>query len=335
MKKNSLFSRGFLLLCFLFLYAPILVLIVFSFNASKSNSVWVGFTLDWYRELLQNEMILHALWVTLAVSALAAVLSTIMGTAAAIGFRNLKKRSRHVCMTINNIPLTNADIITGVSMMLLFMLAVGVWNGTFAVWLEDAFGLRARLNLGFWSLLIAHITFDVPYVSLSVMPKLRQLDPNIYEAAQDLGDHGLHAFCKVILPEIMPGVINGLIMSFTLSIDDFVISYFTAGAQTQTLSMVIYSMAKKQVSPEINALSALMFTVVVALMVVVNLRQAAQERQAKARQATLTAKYRGRTDFETTVTLSGPCMRVPAPSGLLRGRQRRQCGQCLQLGRVY
>jgi len=283
-KKNGIASRIFLILCFLFLYAPILVLIVFSFNASKSKAVWAGFTLDWYVELFQNETILNALWVTLLVSLLAAIISTVLGTAAAIGFQNLRRRTRSVCMTVNNIPLTNADIITGVSMMLLFLLAVDAWNGT----LGGVLGIR--LSLGFWSLLIAHITFDVPNVILSVLPKLRQLDPNIYEAAQDLGDHGFHAFRAVVLPEIMPGVINGFIMAFTLSIDDFVISYFTAGSQTQTLSMVVYSMAKKQVSPEINALSALMFLVVVGLMVAVNLRQAAQERQAKARQAALTAK---------------------------------------------
>lgn len=295
MKRNGILSRGFIFLSFLFLYAPILVLVVFSFNASKSKAVWAGFSLEWYRQLFQNDMILNALWVTLAVSALAAVISTILGTAAAIGFRNLKKRFRGVCMTVNNIPLTNADIITGVSMMLLFLLAVGAWNGSAARWLSDAWyaltqnRIRFDLSLGFWSLLIAHITFDIPYVILSVSPKLRQLDPNIYEAAQDLGDHGFHAFYKVILPEIMPGVINGLLMAFTLSIDDFIISYFTAGAQVQTLSMVIYSMAKKRVSPEINALSTLMFIVVVGLMVVVNLRQARQNRQARQRRATLTA----------------------------------------------
>lgn len=287
MRKNTFGGRFFIALAFLFLYAPILVLIVFSFNASSSTAVWSGFTLDWYKELFQNELILGALWTTLAVSALAAVLSTIIGTAAAIGFQNLRRRFRGVCMTVNNIPLTNADIITGVSMMLLFLLAVDAWNGPLRTLLGESL---PKLNLGFWSLLIAHITFNVPYVILSVTPKLRQLDPNIYEAAQDLGDHGLHAFGKVILPEIMPGVVNGLLMAFTLSIDDFVISYFTAGAQTQTLSMVIYSMARKRVSPEINALSAIMFTVVVALMVIVNLRQAGQERQAKRRQAALTAK---------------------------------------------
>lgn len=284
MKKNGLVSRLFMLLVFLFLYAPILVLVVFSFNASKSKAVWAGFTLDWYRQLFQNDMILNALAVTLAVSALAAVISTVMGTAAAIGFRNLRRRFRSICLTANNIPLTNADIITGVSMMLLFLLAVSAWNGS----LGQLTGVK--WSMGFLTLLISHIAFDVPYVILSVMPKLSQLDPNIYEAAQDLGDHGFHAFYKVILPEIMPGVINGLIMAFTLSIDDFVISYFTAGSTTQTLSMVIYSMAKKRVSPEINALSTLMFLVVVALMVLVNLRQARQERMEKRRRAVLSAK---------------------------------------------
>jgi len=283
-KKNGLVSRLFMLLVFLFLYAPILVLVVFSFNASKSKAVWAGFTLDWYRQLFQNDMILNALAVTLAVSALAAVISTVMGTAAAIGFRNLRRRFRSICLTVNNIPLTNADIITGVSMMLLFLLAISAWNGS----LGQLTGVK--WSMGFLTLLISHIAFDVPYVILSVMPKLSQLDPNIYEAAQDLGDHGFHAFYKVILPEIMPGVINGLIMAFTLSIDDFVISYFTAGSTTQTLSMVIYSMAKKRVSPEINALSTLMFLVVVALMVLVNLRQARQERTEKRRRAVLSAK---------------------------------------------
>ena len=284
MKKNGIPSRLFLALCFLFLYAPILVLVVFSFNASKSKAVWAGFTLDWYVQLFHNSSILNALWVTLAVSALAAVISTVLGTAAAIGFHNLKRRVRSVCMTINNIPLTNADIITGVSMMLLFLLAVDAWNGS----LGSVLGIK--LNLGFWSLLVAHITFDVPHVILSVTPKLRQLDPNIYEAAQDLGDHGFHAFRKVVLPEIMPGVVSGLIMAFTLSIDDFVISYFTAGAQTQTLSMVIYSMAKKQVSPEINALSTLMFVAVVILMVIFNLRQTRQEKLAQQRRETLSGQ---------------------------------------------
>ncbi len=284
MRKNGIPQRLLIGLGFLFLYAPILILIVFSFNSANSRVVWGGVSLKWYAELFQNARILRSLRVTLEVSALSAVISTVVGTAAAIGFRNLNKRFRSVCLTVNNIPLTNADIITGVSMMMLFVLAVNAWNGSLGA------SLGVKLSMGFWSLLIAHITFDVPYVILSVTPKLRQLDPNIYEAAQDLGDHGLHAFRKVVLPEIMPGVINGLIMAFTLSIDDFVISYFTAGSQTETLSMLIYSMAKKRVSPEINALSTLMFVVVVGLMVIVNLRQSRQEKLARQREDTLTAQ---------------------------------------------
>lgn len=272
-----------MLLVFLFLYLPIFVLIVFSFNASKSRSVWSGFTLDWYKELFQNSMILDALWVTLAVSILAAVISTIIGTAAAIGFTNFRRRSRTVVTTINNIPLTNADIITGVSMMLFFVLAVNVFNGT----LGAALGIK--WNLGFVTLLIAHLTFDIPHVILCVMPKLQQLDPNIYEAAQDLGAPGFLAFRKVILPEIMPGVINGLLIAFTMSIDDFVISYFTAGSTFSTLSMVIYSMAKKRVSPEINAISTLLFVTVLVLLAVVNLRESRADHRLKAEHHTASA----------------------------------------------
>jgi len=188
-------------------------------------------------------------------------------------YDNSRRRSRTVVTTINNIPLTNADIITGVSMMLFFVLAVNVFNGT----LGAALGIK--WNLGFVTLLIAHLTFDIPHVILCVMPKLQQLDPNIYEAAQDLGAPGFLAFRKVILPEIMPGVINGLLIAFTMSIDDFVISYFTAGSTFSTLSMVIYSMAKKRVSPEINALSTLLFVVVVTLLVIVNVRQTRQDKR--------------------------------------------------------
>ena len=280
MKRNGMFSKLFLVLVFAFLYAPILVLIVFSFNASQSNSVWGGFSLHWYAELFQDSYVLEALQTTLLVSLLSAAIATVAGTAAAIGFANLRRRSRTVCMTVNNIPLTNADIITGVSMMLLFVLAVGALNGLFG-------GLGLRFRLGFGTLLIAHITFNIPYVILSVMPKLRQLDPNIYEAAQDLGASGLLAFRKVILPEIMPGVLNGLIIAFTMSIDDFVISYFTKGAGVTTLAVEIYTMVKRPVTPEINALSTLMFLVVLALLLTVNIRQARQETAALRRRAKL------------------------------------------------
>lgn len=281
MKKNRLFSRLFMVLCFVFLYAPILVLVVFSFNDSKSNSVWAGFTLNWYAELFKDRMIMEALQTTLLVSILAAVIATIAGTAAAIGFHNMRRRTRTTLLTINNIPMTNADVITGVSMMLLFVLAVDAWNGG----LGGMLGIKWRL--GFLTLLIAHITFDIPYVILSVMPKLRQLDPNIAEAAQDLGATSFYAFRKVVLPEIMPGVVNGMLIAFTMSIDDFVISYFTAGSGANTLSMVVYSMVKKRISPEINALSTLMFVAVLTLLVVINVRQSRQDRLASRKAAVL------------------------------------------------
>lgn len=287
MKKNGVLSRLFLAVLFLFLYAPIFVLIVFSFNDSKSNAVWGGFTLDWYVQLAQNRTVLEALRTTLLVSVLATVIATVVGTAAAIGFSSMKRRSRSLYLTVNNIPLTNADIITGVSMMLLFVFA-GQVLADFSGWLNNqAWAESANLwfdfsfNLGFVTLLIAHITFDIPYVIVSVLPKLRQLDPNLAEAALDLGATRWTAFRKVVLPELMPGIVNGMLIAFTMSIDDFVISYFTAGSQVSTLSMVVYSMVRRRVSPEINALSTLMFVAVLLLLVVINLRQARQEASRK------------------------------------------------------
>ena len=272
MRKHRIPSRVFTVLVYLFLYAPIVLLIVFSFNATKSNRVWGGFSLQWYLELFQNDRLLGAVRTTVILSVLAAVIATLLGTAAAIGFYSMRRRARSACLAVNNIPLTNADIITGVSMMLLFVFAIGAFNGSF---LSQALGVRWKT--GFGTLLIAHITFNAPYVILSVLPKLRQLDPNIYEAAQDLGASGLLAFRKVILPEIMPGVLNGLIIAFTMSIDDFVISYFTKGAGVTTLAVEIYTAVKRPVTPEINALSTLMFLVVFALLFTVNVRQARQE----------------------------------------------------------
>ena len=282
MRKHRIPSRVFTLLVYVFLYAPIILLIIFSFNATKSNRVWGGFSLDWYVELFHNTRPLGALRTPIILSVLAAALATVLGTAAAIGFYSMRRRSRSVCMSINNIPLTNADIITGVSMMLLFVFAIGVFNSSF---ISEALGVRWRT--GFGTLLLAHITFNAPYVILSVMPRLRQLDPNVYEAAQDLGASGWYAFRKVILPEIMPGVLNGLIIAFTMSIDDFVISYFTKGSGVTTLAVEIYTMVKKPVTPEINALSTLMFVCVFALLLTVNIRQARQETASLRRKAKL------------------------------------------------
>lgn len=263
--KKSFFGRFLTIIVFIFLYFPILVLIVFSFNDSKSRKVWSGFTFDWYKQLFSNEIILNAFYITLMVAVISAIVATIAGTFAAVGFYNMKKRPRGFFLAINNIPVMNADIITGISMMLLFASARAVLHFEF----------------GFGTLLISHITFNIPYVILSVMPKLYQLDNNLFEAAQDLGASWMQAFVKVILPEIRPGIVNGLIIAFTMSLDDFIISYFTAGSQIQTLSMSIYSMARKKVSPEINALSTILFVSVLSLLVIINIREARQERRAK------------------------------------------------------
>lgn len=282
MKKHRIPSRIFTLLVYLFLYAPIVLLIIFSFNATKSNRVWGGFSLEWYGELFNNARLLGALRTTVILSVLAAFIATILGTAAAIGFYSMRRRARGICLSVNNIPLTNADIITGVSMMLLFVFAIGVFNNSS---LSQLSGIR--WSTGFGTLLIAHITFNAPYVILSVMPRLRGLDPNVYEAAQDLGASGWYAFRKVILPEIMPGVLNGLIIAFTMSIDDFVISYFTKGSGVTTLAVEIYTAVKKPVTPEINALSTLMFLVVFALLLTVNIRQVRQETVSARQRAKL------------------------------------------------
>ena len=286
-RKPSLFSRLMTGLIFLFLYAPIFVLIVFSFNDSKSRSVWAGFTLDWYDKLFHDQMILDALYTTLAVSVLASVIATIAGTFAAIGFYNMRKRWRTPLMTVNNIPMVNAEIVTGVSLCLFFVAFFNLW-GDFAHWANGSFGLQLpeQLYLGFGTMLIAHIPFNIPYVILSIMPKLRQMDKNLVDAAQDLGCTWMQAFWKVGVPEIKPGIINGLLIAFTMSVDDFVISYFTAGSSTANLAMRIYAMTKKRISPEVNAVSTLLFVTVLILLVIINLREARQERAAEKQRLT-------------------------------------------------
>lgn len=248
-------SKLYMALLLMFLYIPIFVLVVFSFNTTKSRTVFEGFTFDWYIKLFQNELILTSLRNTLIISVLAAIASTILGTAAAIGINNMKKLPKTVVMNINNLPIINPEIVTGVSLMLLFVF----------------FAARMNFNFGFGTLLIAHITFDVPYVILNVMPKFRQMNSNLYEAAQDLGCNSFQAFIKVVLPEIMPGIVSGFLMSFTFSLDDFIVSYFTSGATSQTLPITIYSMTRRKVSPEINALSTIIFLVVVIVLIVKNI----------------------------------------------------------------
>ncbi len=271
MKKSGILSKVFIGIVFLFLYAPIAVLIVFSFNASKSRTVWAGFTLDWYVELFSDSAVMEAFGTTILVSVLAAVIATVLGTVTAVGLNQMGKRSRNFLLGVNNIPVMNSEIITGVSLMLLFL----------------TIGNVLHTRLGFGTLLLSHITFDTPYVILSVMPKLRQMDKNMFEAAQDLGATKIQSFFKVVLPQIRSGVVNGLLIAFTLSLDDFVISYFTSGTEVQTLSMLIYSMTRKRISPKINALSTILFVAVLALLVIVNVRQFRQEKAQAKKEAAL------------------------------------------------
>lgn len=283
MKKTNRGGSRFLIgLMFLFLYLPILLLIFFSFNAGDSSAVWRGFSLHWYSQLFQNRLIMESLYITLLVSLLATVISTAAGTFAAIGLYSLSRRKRDALLVVNNIPMMNADIVTGVSLCLFFVAFFQGW-GAFARWMngiQSVIALPTRLTLGFGTLLLAHIAFNIPYVILNVAPRLRQMDKNLVDAAQDLGCTWMQAFWRVILPEIKPGIVSGALIAFTMSVDDFVISYFTAGSSTSTLAMTIYGMTKRRITPEINAVSTLLFLTVLLLLVIVNVREARQERRS-------------------------------------------------------
>ena len=251
-------SKIYTALIMLFLFAPIAILLVFSFNESKSLSVFSGFSLKWYRELLNDRNTLEAVRNTLILAASATVISTIMGTAAAVGINKLRSKwSKAVMNTVTDIPMTNPDIITGISLMLMF------------VFVGRLFG--ASTSLSFWTMLIAHVTFCLPYVILQILPKLRQMDKSLPEAAMDLGCTPVGAFFKVELPEILPGIITGAIMAFTLSLDDFVISYFTSGNGFETLPIRIYGMTKKTVTPKMYALATIIFFVTLGLLLISNL----------------------------------------------------------------
>ena len=256
-----------------FLYLPILVLIIYSFNESKSRSYFTGFTLGWYRQLFTNEFIISSLRTTLAIALISSVVATVIGTMAAIGISNMKKLSRAVVMNLTYMPIINPEIVTGVSLMLLF----GFFN-TFFKWLGGRSGVNFGFEFGFQTLALAHITFNIPYVILNVMPKLRQMDKNVYEAALDLGCNDWQAFYKVVVPDIMPGIVAGFLTSVTMSLDDFVISYFVSGPTSQTLPITIFSMTRRKVSPEINALSSIIFVVVLIVLLIVNIRDARVER---------------------------------------------------------
>lgn len=254
-------SRIYLVLVMLFLYLPIFMLIVLSFNGTNSTSVINGFSIKWYVELFRDEATINALTNTLLLAVTSAITATVIGTLAAVGIDKMKRGfAKSSIMTVTNIPMMNPEIVTGVSMMLLFVFIGSI--------------LGAKGVLGFWTLFIAHVTFSLPYVILNVMPKLKQTDSNLSQAAQDLGCTPVKAFIKVVLPSILPGVVAGLIMAFTLSFDDFIISYFVSGPKFQTLPIRIFSMTKKRVTPDMYALSTIMFIVILVLLILVNVFQA-------------------------------------------------------------
>lgn len=258
--------RIYTVLVFAFLYLPIAMMVLFSFNSINSTGVFGGFSLRWYVELFRDTETLSALRNTLLLAVASSLIATVIGTAAAVGIDKMRLRwLKSLTLTVTNIPMTNPEIVTGVSMMLLFVFAKNL--------------VKASGVLGFWTILIAHITFNLPYVILSVLPKLRQIDPHLQEAAQDLGCPPLKSFFKAVFPTILPGVITGAVMSFTLSLDDFVISYFTSGPEFQTLPIRIFSMTKKRVTPDIYALSTMLFATILLLLIIINVMQARSERQ--------------------------------------------------------
>lgn len=243
-------KKIYIALIFLFLYAPIGTLIVLSFNASKTRSKWGGFTIQWYLSLFQDETILSALGTTIAIALISSLVATIIGTIACIAMAGMKRKPRAILMGITNIPMLNADIVTGISLMLLF--------------------ISLGLKFGFGTILLSHITFNIPYVILCVMPKMSQLNPNVYEAALDLGASHITAFFKVTLPDLMSGILSGFLMAFTMSLDDFIITHFTKGAGINTLSTKIYTEVKKGIKPEMYALSTIIFLTVLVLLFLVN-----------------------------------------------------------------
>jgi spermidine/putrescine transport system permease protein len=247
--KNTA-KRIYMIIILIFLYTPILTLIILSFNSSKSMAKWGGFTLSWYSSLFRDSVIMDSLYTTLLLALSAAIISTVLGTLACVAINRMKSRSRSVIMGVTNIPMVNAEIVTGIAFLLLF-LGLGV-------------------TFSFYTVLIAHITFCIPYVVLSVMPKIRQIDNSTYEAALDLGASPLHAFFKVILPDLRSGILSGFLLAFTMSLDDFIVTHFTKGQGFDTLSTKIYTEVRKGIRPEIYALSTLMFVTVFVLLLLAN-----------------------------------------------------------------
>lgn len=267
--RNGIFGKIYTTLIFIFLYSPILLLIAFSFSSSKYTTKFGSFTFQWYEELFSDGRLLGLLLNSLILAVISSIVATVLGTMAVVGICQMKKKAQKLILYVTNIPMTNPDIVTGVSLALLFVF----------------FGSVIKVNdvLSFWTLLIAHITFGLPYVILSVLPKMRQLDKSLVDAAMDLGCTYKQSFFKVVLPQIMPGVFSGMAMAFTMSIDDFVISYFVAGSTFTTLPIEIYSYTKKLISPTVYALFTLLFVVILVVMVAMNLLQIKDEKNNKKR----------------------------------------------------
>ena len=253
-------KKIYITLIIIFLYAPIATLVVLSFNASKTRAKWGGFTFKWYLSLLENDTIIQALYNTLLLAFLSALFATLLGTAASVAISGMKKRSRAILMGVTNIPMLNAEIVTGISLMLLFLSMGTIFKYLFGV----------STIFGFYTVLLSHITFNIPYVILNVIPRLKQLNTSTFEAALDLGATPLKAFFKVVFPEILPGVLTGFLMSFTMSLDDFIITHFTKGPGFDTLSTKIYTEVKKGIKPEMYALSTLIFATVLILLFFAN-----------------------------------------------------------------
>ncbi len=254
-------QRIYLVFIFVLLYAPILTLIILSFNASKTRAKWGGWTAKWYVSLFQNSAIMDALYNTLIIAVLSAAIATLLGLTAALSLNSMRRRSRTIVLGVINIPMLNAEIVTGISLMLVFI-ALGNFLSQFGY----------TIQFGFWTVLIGHITFNLPYVVLSIMPKLKQLNHSTYEAALDLGASPMRAFFRVVLPDIMPGVVSGFLLAFTLSLDDFVITHFVKGPGFETLSTKIYTEVRKGIKPEMYALSTLLFVSVLVLLLIVNVK---------------------------------------------------------------
>lgn len=260
MKKIA--SYLYLAIIAVFLYLPIGTLIVLSFNSSKSMSIWTGFTLHWYLEMIQDRLIMNAIVNTFSIALISGIIATMIGTMACIGMKGMSGKVQNILLGFNNIPLLNADIVTGISLMLCFL----------------AFGI----SLGYGTIIISHITFCIPYVILSVRPRINKKTESLYEAALDLGASRIFAFRKVVLPELSPGILSGFLLSFTMSVDDFIITYFTRGAGINTISTRIYSEVKVGIRPSLFALSTVVFSLALIILLVVNIKiQRGEDREVE------------------------------------------------------